>query len=226
LGRRRELADRAARTLYDRIRARRFELLDELHGLNRLELRALEAGPDHPATWDALALVYRERPGVLAELAILENGAAADLLRFLSSGADERQAVTDRILRLGGLPAKRRMDCFHCCTSVPPDRRNVGRCSGPCWRRCSGTCLVCGGSGAVLCETLIEVTVSFCLANGWTPTTGGVPRGKGKDSGVIGALVPPAPQGKGLGMWELDAASFVGGSAGLARQRLSEKDQV
>ena len=159
LGRRRELADRAARTLYDRIRARRFELLDELHGLNRLELRALEAGPDHPATWDALALVYRERPGVLAELAILENGAAADLLRFLSSGADERQAVIDRILRLGGLPAKRRMDCFHCCTSVPLDRRNVGRCSGACWRRCSGTCLVCGGSGAVLCETLIEVTV-------------------------------------------------------------------
>jgi len=81
LCRRRELANRAALALYERVKARRFELLDKAHDLSRLEQQAHEAGPDHPATWGALALVYRELPGVLAELATLENSGAAEALR-------------------------------------------------------------------------------------------------------------------------------------------------
>jgi len=61
----RERADRAARVLYERVKARRFELLDEFHGLNRLELLAHDAGPDNPTVWNALDLVYRNRPGTL-----------------------------------------------------------------------------------------------------------------------------------------------------------------
>ena len=80
-----ERADRAARTLYGRVQARRFELLEGVRSLGRLELAAHEAGADHPATWDALALVYRDSPVLLAELEILENGGAAHLIRFVSA---------------------------------------------------------------------------------------------------------------------------------------------
>ena len=80
-----ERADRAARALYGRVQARRFDLLEHLRGLGRLELAAHRAGADHPATWDALALVYRESPVLLAELEILENRGAADVIRFLNA---------------------------------------------------------------------------------------------------------------------------------------------
>jgi hypothetical protein len=99
----RERADRAARALYGRIKARRFELLDRLHMLNDLEARAHRLGPDNPETWDALAGVYAERPGVLAELGILENCPAANLLRFLSAGSEERQRAIDGLIARGGL---------------------------------------------------------------------------------------------------------------------------
>ena len=81
----RERADHAARALYERVKARRFELLEELRGLGRLEVEAHTAGADHPATWGALALVYRNKPGILAELAFLENSPARALVRFFSS---------------------------------------------------------------------------------------------------------------------------------------------
>jgi hypothetical protein len=61
-------------------RARRFELLEELPSLDRLEFSAHQAGADHPAAWGALALVHSVRPALLAELTILENCGAADLL--------------------------------------------------------------------------------------------------------------------------------------------------
>ena len=99
----RERADRVARELYERIKARRFELLNDLETLNRLELRAHEAGPEHAATWHALALVYRARPGVLAELVVLENSRAADLVPFLSAGPEERRRATDGAILRGGL---------------------------------------------------------------------------------------------------------------------------
>jgi ribosomal protein L37AE/L43A len=76
----RERADRAARLLYKRVKARRFELSGLLHTVNDMESAAHILGPDNPATWDALAQVCGKRPGLLAELAILENCGAADLI--------------------------------------------------------------------------------------------------------------------------------------------------
>lgn len=96
-------ADRAARALYERARARRFELLEELRGLGRVELQAHEAGMDHPATWGALALVYAEWSGLVAELAILENCGAADLFRFLSADNATRGRVIAGVLERGRL---------------------------------------------------------------------------------------------------------------------------
>jgi hypothetical protein len=59
---------------YEANRNRRLQLLDELQELNRLEMKAHEAGPDHPATWGALALCYRQREAIEAELDELERG--------------------------------------------------------------------------------------------------------------------------------------------------------
>ena len=100
---RRERASRAARELYEGVKARRFELLDDLHSLNRLELQAHQAGVDDPATWGALALVYAERPGILAGLAFLENSPADKLLQFLSATPEQGQAVGEAILLQGGM---------------------------------------------------------------------------------------------------------------------------
>ena len=97
-----ERADRAERALYEEVKARRFELLDKLHSLNRLELRAHGGGPNETATWDALAGVYAERLGVLAELTILENSGAADMIRFLSADSATRQAKIHRLVEEGG----------------------------------------------------------------------------------------------------------------------------
>jgi hypothetical protein len=95
LSRDRERADCAARALYELIKARRFELLDELDTLHCLESQAHEAGPDHPATWDSLALCYSRWPRVLAELAVLENAGAAELVRFVSAGPEERERAIE-----------------------------------------------------------------------------------------------------------------------------------
>jgi hypothetical protein len=66
-------AHKAASILYERAKARRFELLDHLHNLNRLELAAHDLGPTD-AAWDALETVYRERPRVEQQLDVLESG--------------------------------------------------------------------------------------------------------------------------------------------------------
>jgi hypothetical protein len=71
--------------------------------LNRLELRAQDAGLDHPATWDVLALVYGGRPALLSELAILENCGAADLIRFLSADNAMQERAITRVIENGGL---------------------------------------------------------------------------------------------------------------------------
>ncbi len=99
----RERADRAARSLYERVRVRRFELLGCLHALGDLESTAHRLGPDSPETWNALSAVYEERPAILAELTILENAGAADLLRFLSAEPEAREQVIDGVLMRGGL---------------------------------------------------------------------------------------------------------------------------
>jgi hypothetical protein len=157
-----ESADRAARVLYARVKARRFELLQELRWLGRIEWQADQAGMDHHGTWDALALVYRQRPGLLAELAILENWGAADLVQFFRADAEIRQRAIARVIAGGGLWEKRRMACWHCDTSVVAKDRKPGRCiqcawPGGCWRGCRGACLACEGAGPVLCDVLIEM---------------------------------------------------------------------
>lgn len=98
----RQRADRAARVLYERVKARRFELQEELHALNRIEAGAHDAGPTD-AVWDALARVYAERPALLVELATLENGGAADLVRFLSADPATRGRVVASVTERGGL---------------------------------------------------------------------------------------------------------------------------
>ena len=99
----RELADRAARALYERVKARRFELLDYLHVLGDLEATAHRLGPDNPETWDALSAVYADRPAILAKLTILENAGAADLLRFLAANPETQKRVIDGVRMRGGL---------------------------------------------------------------------------------------------------------------------------
>ncbi len=103
LQRGRERADRLALDLYERVKARRFKLLDELHSLNRLELLAHDAGPNNPESWGALARVYAERPGLLAELLILENSTAAALIRFLSADSEVRERAIAGVIESGGL---------------------------------------------------------------------------------------------------------------------------
>lgn len=99
----RERADRAARALYARVKARRFELLEELRGLGRLEVETHTAGANHPVTWGALALAYTERPFILAKLAILENASAADVIRFLAASPEQQATVTNRAIMEGGV---------------------------------------------------------------------------------------------------------------------------
>src|ERR1043165_8296327 len=97
-----ERADRTARTLYEHVKARRGELLAELQSLNRLEVQAHEAGPNHSATWGALDLCYHKRPAVLAELAVLENASAGDLVRFFYASAEERERAIEAVMIGGG----------------------------------------------------------------------------------------------------------------------------
>jgi hypothetical protein len=104
----RERADRAARALYERAKMRWSELLDHLHTLDRLEIQAHDGGPNCPTTWGALALVYAQRPGALAELALLENAGAAELVRFLSAGGTAREVMLAKVIERGGVTDSRR----------------------------------------------------------------------------------------------------------------------
>jgi len=99
----RDRADRAARVLYERVKARRFELLDFLRTLDDEEATAHRLGPDNPETWEPLSAAYAERPAILAQLTILENAGAADLLRFLAAHPEAQARVIEGVLRRGGL---------------------------------------------------------------------------------------------------------------------------
>jgi hypothetical protein len=94
-------ADRAAQALYERVKPRRFELMEQLRSLGRVEFGA-HTKPNHPLAWDALEMVYRGRPTLLAELAILENCTAAELLRFLSADTSTRARVIASVIERGG----------------------------------------------------------------------------------------------------------------------------
>ena len=98
--RERELAQVAKERLAATVHRRCFELRDEVHGLNELQLKAHRAGADHPATWNALALVYSRQPRVLAELQIMENPSVTDLVQFLTADAGTREAAVSRVIGL------------------------------------------------------------------------------------------------------------------------------
>lgn len=98
----RERADRAAQRLYAAVHDQRTEFLQHLEALADLERTAHDAGPTE-AAWDALAMVYADRPEILAQLAILETASAADLLTFLSASPEERQRAIEAVILRGGL---------------------------------------------------------------------------------------------------------------------------
>ena len=99
----RDRADHAARALYERVKARRFQLLHSLHALRDLEATAHRLGPDHAETWDTLSTVYAERPVILTELTILENAGVADLVKFLSADGTTRESAIACVIGRGGL---------------------------------------------------------------------------------------------------------------------------
>jgi hypothetical protein len=77
------------------------QLLDLLHNLNRLEALANGAGPEK-VDWDSLAVVYANRPAVLAQLAVLESAGATDLARFVLSDDDKQSETVGTVLDRGG----------------------------------------------------------------------------------------------------------------------------
>lgn len=89
----RERARDAAQRLHAAAKARRFELYQELRGLGRVEAGAHRAGPTE-AAWNALAMVYRQRPIVEQELEQLESGDAETALQCLIRGAMTAKAIT------------------------------------------------------------------------------------------------------------------------------------
>ncbi len=111
-----ECSHDAARELRARAETQRQEVRDKLHWLDWLEARASEAGPSHPAFWDALALVYRLRPELVAELIIVRYATGGDLVRFITGGAEVREQAIDRTLLRGGLLDRREasLSSFNC----------------------------------------------------------------------------------------------------------------
>jgi hypothetical protein len=77
--------------------------LDNLHASNALELRARSADPDAENTWEDLSAVYASCGPILAELAILENCGAADLIRFLAADAETRRQAVTQVIEWGGV---------------------------------------------------------------------------------------------------------------------------
>lgn len=101
--RERERADDLAGRLYQQVKTQRFELLDELHMLNRLESSANDAGPDAENAWDELTEVYSKRGPILAELAILENCGAAHVIRFLAADTEAHRRAVAQVISRGGI---------------------------------------------------------------------------------------------------------------------------
>jgi len=106
--RQRDQAHEAAERLCHLAKTRRFELYDELRTLNRIGAGAHHAGPTE-APWGALERVYAERPRLLAELTILENCSATELVHFLISDETTRQVAISRVIGWGGVPETPKM---------------------------------------------------------------------------------------------------------------------
>ena len=68
-----------------------------------MEIAAHSAGRDSIEAWDGLDVVYLKRPGALAELTVLENTSASDLIRFLASDGETSKRVIAGVIERGGL---------------------------------------------------------------------------------------------------------------------------
>jgi hypothetical protein len=155
----------AARALYARVRARHMQLLGALRYLDHLQAEVSCLGPGDEGAWSALASSYRQRLNILAELSILENCPATDLVRFLVADGPTREAAIDRV-RCGQVWLPRTLRCPHCGALVgrdlldpDADRRfpQPGRCPGACTLGCSGACRACKGKGTITVPEALEV---------------------------------------------------------------------
>lgn len=100
--RERERTHEAARRLEGAVRSRRRKLLDSLRELDELATLAPDAAPTE-VVWARLSSTYRQRSTVLAELAILENWSARDMVSFLLGTQQGRKEAIDDVLSAGGL---------------------------------------------------------------------------------------------------------------------------
>ncbi|HXH51353.1 MAG TPA: hypothetical protein VNM47_18600 [Terriglobia bacterium] len=101
LSRRRERARIAAERLHGAIQAQRNGLLDRLRDLNQLEIACHRTGPTE-AGWEGVQMVDSRRPGILAELTVLENATAADLIKFFLASSKARRETIERVLASRG----------------------------------------------------------------------------------------------------------------------------
>ncbi len=104
----RERAEAAAQAFLVLVRRARFGL-DGLH-IELLNLRdeaheRLEVNHDDEVAWEALAYTYSELPRIRAEPALLGEGRFEDRQAWLEAGEERRHEMTDRILRVDGVPA-------------------------------------------------------------------------------------------------------------------------
>ncbi len=97
----REQAERAARQFVAACGEARRRAAEALRELGRLELMAHECRPEHPQTWDALALVYQQQPRLAVEYALLCHGAIAERRRWLEADAEGRARMAEQILLTG-----------------------------------------------------------------------------------------------------------------------------
>ena len=93
----------AAERLAAAVHVRRMNLVKALADLAEIERLAHRVGADTDAVWEALEAVYRERPTILTELAILESSSIAAVIQVLSCEPDARQDALDSVLCAGGL---------------------------------------------------------------------------------------------------------------------------
>ncbi len=95
-----------AQELLLRVRARREQLYEAhrtlLHIRDGARMRLVATPEDEPA-WSALGFVYREVPGVRAELLILEDGPTQEIVAFLDAGESERRDRIDRVIGQAGI---------------------------------------------------------------------------------------------------------------------------
>lgn len=99
----RQQAEGAAKAFLSQCRTERLRAFDALRELSRLEALAHDAGPESETAWNALALVYSQRPRLEATAALLCDGSIQDRRRWLEADAAERERIAGEIVLAGGM---------------------------------------------------------------------------------------------------------------------------